>query len=249
VDLDLLLRVFAKSIVLPPTGPLLVALLGLVLLRARPRLGAALAWTGTLALLLLSTPAVAVWLLRPFDLPQFDPARAAEAQAIVILGGGMRSAREYGGDTLGRLTLERVRYGAKVARETGLPVLVTGGRPPWSDRSEAQAMREALVDEYGVPVRWVEARARNTHENARFSASLVRASGVHTVVLVAHTFDMPRARAEFADAGLATIPAATGLAVPEEIDARYFMPSAGALQASYYALYEALANAARAVGF
>jgi hypothetical protein len=34
---------------------------------------------------------------------------------------------EYGGDTLGRLTLERVRYGARVAKKTGLPVLVAGG--------------------------------------------------------------------------------------------------------------------------
>ena len=48
--------------------------------------------------------------------------------AIVILGGGVRRhAAEYGGDTLGQLTLERVRYGARVARLTGLPVLVSGG--------------------------------------------------------------------------------------------------------------------------
>ena len=31
-------------------------------------------------------------------------------------------------DTLATLTLERVRYGARVARLTGLPVLVSGGR-------------------------------------------------------------------------------------------------------------------------
>ena len=59
---------------------------------------------------------------------------AADAEAIVILGGGTRrNAPEYGGDTLGRLTLERVRYGAQVAKLTALPVLVTGGVRLWRD--------------------------------------------------------------------------------------------------------------------
>jgi uncharacterized SAM-binding protein YcdF (DUF218 family) len=193
-------------------------------------------------------PAVVVWLLHPFDMRAFTPAEARDAQAIVILGGGLRRAPEYGGDTLGRLTLERVRYGAKVARETGLPVLVTGGRPPWSGRSEADVMRESLVEEFNVPVRWVEEAARNTHENAVLAAALLKASEVHTVVLVAHAFDMPRAQDEFADAGLATIPAATGLPFPPDLDLRYFVPSLGALQVSYYALYEMLANGARVLG-
>ena len=60
--------------------------------------------------------------------PPVTLAQARSAQAIVILGGGVRrNAPEYGGDTVGRLTLDRVRYGAFVARATGLPVLVTGG--------------------------------------------------------------------------------------------------------------------------
>jgi hypothetical protein len=46
-----------------------------------------------------------------------------------------------------------------------------------------------------------------------------------------------------------TIPAATGLAVFPDLDARYFVPSIGALEASHYGLYEMLANATRAVGF
>jgi len=50
------------------------------------------------------------------DSPPVTLAQARSAQAIVILGGGVRrNAPEYGGDTLGRLTLDRVRYGAMVA--------------------------------------------------------------------------------------------------------------------------------------
>jgi len=116
-----------KALVLPPTGPLLVAVLGLALWRRRPRLGAGLAWTGVLSLLVLSLPAVASLLIRSLDIAApFDRTRAAQAQAIVILGGGTRrDAPDYGGDTLGTLTLERVRYGARIARLTGLPVLAT----------------------------------------------------------------------------------------------------------------------------
>ena len=114
--------------------------------------------------------------------------------------------------------------------------------------SEAVLMRNALGREFGVPVRWIEDVSRNTHENARYSSRLLKAEGIDRVLLVAHAIDMPRATAEFADAGIATIPAATGLAssgggvVPMD-----FVPTAGALQFSHDAMYELLANAARIV--
>jgi uncharacterized SAM-binding protein YcdF (DUF218 family) len=116
-------------IVLPPNGPLLLALLGLLTLRRRPRVGRSFAWLGSVTLPVLSTPIVAVTLERIVnDSPPLDLARTSGAQAIVILGGGLnRDAREYGGDTINWATLERVRYGALVAGKTRLPVLVTTG--------------------------------------------------------------------------------------------------------------------------
>ena len=171
-------------------------------------------------------------------------AQARSAQAIVILGGGVRrNALEYGGDTVGRLTLDRVRYGALVARATGLPVLVTGGLR--STRSEADVMRETLEREFGVPVRWTEDRSRNTRENAQFSAARLEKEGVKRVVLVAHGFDMRRARAEFTAAGLEVVPAPTFVPGEGSFELTDLIPSVGALQASYYALYELLANLVR----
>jgi uncharacterized SAM-binding protein YcdF (DUF218 family) len=240
------LRVFAKALVLPPAGPLIVALVGLALLKRAPRAGRTLASLGVLSLLFVSTPIGSSWLLLPFDAEPFDPRAALRAQAVVILGGGTRrGAPEYGGDTMGRLTLERVRYGARVAKATGLPVLVTGGRLYDAEASEAAIMRDALEDEYGVAVRWLEDRSRNTHENARYSAKLLKRDGVTRVVLVAHAFDMPRATAEFADAGIETVRAPTGLDARGAWRAMDLVPSAPALQASHDALYELLANAVR----
>lgn len=240
-DLELLLRAFAKALILPPASPLFVALAGLALWRRAPRAGPVLAWAGVSTLLLLSMPVVAWLLTAAFDRAPLDLTEARSAQAIVILGGGTRrAAPEYGGDTMNFRTLERVRYGARVARETTLPVLVTGGRLFGATRSEAQLMAEALRDEYGVEVRWQEGASRNTHENAQFSGRVLRDAGVSQVVLVAHAIDMPRAMAEFAEAGITTIPAATGLASGGELAVGDFLPSIGALAASRDALYEML---------
>jgi uncharacterized SAM-binding protein YcdF (DUF218 family) len=240
------LKALIKTLVLPPTGPLVLSVIGLAIRRRFPRSGTTLAWTGVLALLLLSIPAFAVFLVRSLDTsPPFDTARAAEAQAIVILGGGTRrNAPDYGGDTLGELTLERVRYGARVARLTHLPVLVTGGGVLGSE-TEAKLMREALEREFGVSVRWAEDRSRTTHENALNSAAILRSAGIKSVVLVAHSFDMRRARAEFAASGIDTIPAPTEIPSTGPAALSDYLPSIGGLRTSYYAVYEILGNLVR----
>jgi uncharacterized SAM-binding protein YcdF (DUF218 family) len=75
------------------------------------------------------------------------------------------------------------------------------------------------------------------------SAALLRADGVSRVILVAHGFDMPRARAEFANAGIVTIPAPTGIPTEQRgVTLLDFVPNAAALQTSYYALYEMFAG-------
>lgn len=243
----LIARKALTALFLPPTGPLLFALAGLALLGRRPRLGRALAWLGVSGLLLLSLPAVSHALLRSLAPPALDLRRTGDVQAIVILGGGVRrNAPEYGGDTLGRLTLERVRYGALVARVTGLPVLVSGGSV-YGGAAEAALMKRALEEEYKLEVRWSEERSRDTRSNAGESAAILLPAGIKRVILVAHGFDMPRASAEFASAGLRVTPAPT-LITRQQFSfdhAVEVLPSMSALQGSYYALYELLADAVR----
>jgi uncharacterized SAM-binding protein YcdF (DUF218 family) len=242
------LKAYLKPLLLPPTGLLLLAVFGLAIRRRFPRVGIALAWTGVLVLLALSMPVVSAFLLRSLDSsPPIDIERASAAQAIVILGGGTRrNAPEYGGDTLGQLTLERVRYGARVARLTRLPILVSGGSVLGGE-PEAKLMQQSLQSEFGVEVRWIEDRSRNTHENALRSSEILRAAGISRVVLVAHSFDMPRAIAEFAAAGITCVPAPTGIQSRGTFATMDFVPSLGGLQGSYYALYEIAANLVRLV--
>ncbi len=231
------------TLILPPAGPLLLAALGLLLLRRWPRLGRTLAWGGIVFLWLISTPLIAQALLHtletapPLDMAQ-DMARVRRAQAIVVLGGGnYLVAPEYGGDTVGRITLERVRYAARLARETGLPLLVTGGAPQ-GGTPEGQTMRAALEHDFGVPVRWVEDRSLDTRENALYSAAILRAAGVDRVLLVTYAFHMPRSLAAFADTGLEIIPAPTAYATLSPFKLTQLLPTERGLEQGYFALHE-----------
>ena len=158
-----LLKKLIAMLVLPPAGPLLLAVLGLLLLRRRPRLGKSLAWSGFLLLWLLATPAVTKPMLAALeDIPALDLAQAKSAQAIVVLGGGSYwAAPEYDGDTVSRWSLERIRYAARLHRDTGLPLLVTGGAP-LGGVPEGRSMRDALEWDFGAKVRWVEDRSADT---------------------------------------------------------------------------------------
>jgi len=233
-----------KALLLPPNGPLLVVVAGIVLAGRWPRLGRRIAIAGMLVLTVLSMPIVGAWMIERLDrTPPLDVRQPIDAQAIVILGGGVRRyAGEYRGATISGITLARVRYGAHLARRTGLPVLVSGGAAR-NLPAEAPLMRKVLVDELGVPVRWVEAKSRDTHENAVNSAALLKASGISRVILVGHSFDFPRTRKEFEAAGIGVIPAPINIPSTAEVSALDFVPSLGGMQLSYFATYEILANA------
>ena len=209
-----LLKKILAALILPPAGPILLVLFGLWLLRAKSRRwqhgGAALATLSLLGLLVLSLPVVGNALMAPLEPhPPIAPEQLRRVQAIVILGGGSYfAAPDYGGDTVSHYTLERLRYGARLGRESSLPVLVTGGAP-FGGRAEAESMREALERDFGIKVRWVESAARDTAENARLSAPLLKAAGVTRIALVSHGWHLPRAIELFEKQGIEVTPAPT----------------------------------------
>ena len=192
------LKKIVAALVLPPLAPLLLIVLGLVLLLLRrPRAGHTLAWLGVAATVFFSSGYTVNWLARTLEPPTPISAEALiRAQAIVVLGGGRRHyAPEYaGGETVNSRTLERMRYGALLARRSGLPVLVSGGNPT-GNRPEATLMSEVMAQEFGVPVRWAEGASRDTRENARLAAEDLRAAGITRIALVTHAAHMRRPHA------------------------------------------------------
>lgn len=237
------LKKFVSIMLLPPLGPMLMIAAGLVLMRRWRRGGLALAWLGLTLALLLALPVTVGWMLRDLErAPVVSTAAMREAQAIVILGAGKRRhAPEYGGETVNRLALERLRYGARLAHKTGLPVLVSGGAPT-GEQPEADLMRSALADDFGVAVRWVEGDSLDTQQNARFSAARLRADGVQRVLLVTHAAHMPRAQTAFEAEGLTVIPAPTawlgGADTGDHVPGLNDLPGASSAYAGWYAAHE-----------
>lgn len=222
---DWLIRNLLVSLFLPPANVLALALLALICWRRWPRLAAVLVLVAGVGLWAQSTPWMAHRLLRSLDvaaplLPDQLPPTDANGdgrpdanvpQAIVILGGGSTlGSPEYGreqGADLGEYTLARVRYGAFLARRTGLPVLVSGGSPSGRSIAEARLMAKVLNDEFGVPARWVEAQSLNTEQNAGFSARMLTNGGITRIYLVTNAWHMRRSLAHFRAVGLAVTPA------------------------------------------
>ncbi len=237
-----------EALVLPPGGLLVIAIAGVVVGRWRPRLGRWLAVTALVGLWLATTPLVAQGLIGGLSTPSRPLASFADsgAGAIVALGGGREhDSVEYGGDTVGAATLVRLRFAAQVARTTGLPLLVSGGRPGGEVTSSAQLMATALADELGVPVRWQEDRSRTTWENAEFSAEVLQAAGLRRIILVTHALHMPRAAAAFERHGFEVVAASTArpdlLANASRLSA--LLPNSRAAQTVSHAFHELVGRA------
>jgi uncharacterized SAM-binding protein YcdF (DUF218 family) len=237
-----------RDLILPPASLFLVIAVGLALWRRRPRAGRIVAGTGLALLAFLATTGGARLLVAPLEAltaPLQAPGRT-DAQAIVVLAAGrVRRAPEYDGrDVPDMVALARLRYAAHLQRKTGLPLLVTGGDgnrergmggPDWA---EADGMAVALREDFGVPVRWLERRSRDTAENAAFSAAILRADGVKRILLVTDAMHMPRARAVFERAGLDVVPAPTMFYGRQPLSLHAWVPSAEGMRRSWYATYE-----------
>jgi uncharacterized SAM-binding protein YcdF (DUF218 family) len=102
-----------------------------------------------------------------------------------------------------------LRYGARLARQSHLPLLVTGGAP-FGGRPEGESMQEVLEQDFGAKVRWVEAASRDTAENASLSAPMLKAAGITRIALVSQGWHLPRAMPLFEKQGLEVTLAPTG---------------------------------------
>ena len=228
------------TVLLPPLSLLLVAALGLWLWNRRPALARMLLAASTGLLWLLSTPYFAEALLHGLEgRPFVNDTRRPQADAIVVLGGGTYfHAPEYGGDTSNRETLERMRYAAKLYRETLKPILVTGGTPLGNSLAEAEQMKRVLEHEFNVPVQWTEGASDNTLENAQLCRQLLKQAGITRIYLVTHAWHMPRAERAFQAAGFQVVPAPTGYTTRYRTDVLAFVPNAYALRDSRVFLHE-----------
>jgi uncharacterized SAM-binding protein YcdF (DUF218 family) len=254
------------ALVLPPVPLLLLMLFGARLILPRRGLGFLLVLMSA-TLLWLSACQGTGRLLQNFALKppaalqgdELDRLKAegknrAPATAIIVLGGGLvPRAPEYGVSDLSAHSLQRLRYGIWLGRETGLPVGFSGGLG-WAHiesagRSEAEIAGRIAQQEYNRPLRWAETESRDTRENAIRTAVLLRGSGVKEIVLVTHAYHMPRARKVFEEAAAGEIritPAPMGYFVPTDRAVLDWLPSRAGYEQVALALHELLGLLVRA---
>jgi uncharacterized SAM-binding protein YcdF (DUF218 family) len=145
----------------------------------------------------------ATWLTVPRD-AEVDP---GGGDAVVVLGSPLD---EHGHCTAG--LAERVACGVRLYREGLAPLVVlTGGVSPGAraTRPEAEGMADEAV-RLGAPRNHllVEPRARNTVENALYTAALLRerVPAARRVLLVTHAYHLRRALRLFRHVGVDAVP-------------------------------------------
>lgn len=234
------LNTIISQFILLPTSLLIVLAIGCILLYKRcNRSALLLLLIGFGGLTVLSMPFTARHLVQSLGrVPAATPASLAKAQALVVLGGGIKHDQpEYAADVLNTTSLERVRYAAFLYNEYELPILVTGGNPGGGE-AEGWVMKRALESLFNVPVRWLETKSMDTDENARFSWDILSKQGITTIALITHATHMPRAQRAFEQAGFTVIAAPTGFPDPPVANVMGFIPQANGLGLSNLALKE-----------
>ncbi|PUA20513.1 YdcF family protein [Glaciimonas sp. PCH181] len=230
------------TLFLPPTSLILLCCIGFFLYRRWPRFGMSVSAIALLVLLIISTSAGALLFVAPLEnqTPVLNATSIRGAQAIVVLGGGrLQNAPEYGGvDSPSYWTLARLRYAARLHRETGLPVLVAGGKPDGGNESEAVVMARSLREDFATPVKWLEETSNNSAQNAAFSQGILARENVGKILLVTDAIHMPRAKMIFQQSGLEVVAAPTIFFSHDKFSISDFVPSGEGLRRSYYALHE-----------
>lgn len=236
------LKRLITAMILPPFNILILWIMALILAKLNfkklSRISTAL---GITLLYVLSIPFTAQTLkdsLTTEDHLTLDDYK--HAQAIVLLGGGLRDSKELYSNLVSTGTqLERLRYVAFLQKKTGLPLLITGASP--AGTIEAKVAADELQNFFNVPTKWIEPRALTTKENALFTKQMLEPDNIKDIILVTNEWHMQRAKFLFEQEGFHVLPASVGEGItPKEygLNLMHFIPQGGALAKNMQLLKE-----------
>ena len=243
------LKPYLTAVVMPLASLLILIVLGSLLIKTNAKLAKRIILSCVAALWLLSTNGFSLW-LHDKAITEYPPVSADElkeksVQAVVVLGAGVVTGLPGGDQQMSRTSLERMRLGAQLARQSGLPLVFSGGSG-WGAKddsvSEAEVAEVVLLNAFGMRLNFKESSSRDTQENAANSWKLLSRQGITRIALVTHTTHMPRASDEFNKNGFTVIEASLGKPnVSSEFGLRW-LPSASSLEVSQSVLRELLAG-------
>ncbi len=240
-----MMKYVLTELILPPgIFILLLALLGIRLMRMRGGSHGFSALFLAAALWALSTGAISDRLMANLEKGMELPSDPKDG-VIVLLGGGVGAgAPDPGGTGVpSGETMTRLVTAARLQKRTGLPLIVSGGSPFRDGDPEAPIIRRFLVG-LSVPAGRIsiEDNSRDTRENAAFTRALMDRMSIRKAVLVTSAFHMRRARFLFEQAGIEVVPYPSSFRSwpgkkPEWHD---YLPTASGLNATALALKEYL---------
>ena len=258
-------RNLLAELIMPPGIWLMWVLLILFLYKKNELIKKALITVGLLMIWVTSTNYFAVqftnlaghWMNWPTHISSIasssndmSKVNSANPEVIVILGGGRRKGAletppEYQQQDLSPNSMERLRYGARLAKQTKLPILVTGSAPDKAskqDLSEAFVMKLVLEQEMGLSPQWLEEQSNTTQENAKLTAGILKSEGIKAIYLVTHFWHMPRAKTVFEKEGLIVVSAPMGFYQKTTFTPLDFYPSSEGSQRTRWIWHEILGN-------
>jgi uncharacterized SAM-binding protein YcdF (DUF218 family) len=192
---------------------------------------------------IVSIPLTSDLLMRWIEVPRSTRTALRRSYDVAVVLAGMVDLRISNGDFVEyNESIDRILQGMRLVQSNQAAVLlISGGSGMLAD----QSVRESpLLAEFAA--RWglsrariiVESESRNTHENARYSAEIIRRRGFQKILLVTSAFHMRRALACFRKQGLDPDILPVDFRSAGGVDPGSFIPSSGALELTRQAMRE-----------
>ena len=164
-----------------------------------------LSMTGWLVIAVPAMPVVSDALLRQLEdqAAALTPKSIPKADAVLVLGGGIRPAPTEGFGVEVKEAGDRLLCGVRLWKQRKAPVLITSGASvsfkPNDPIAPEAVLSQQLAQELGVPAAAVllNDQARTTAEEAQRIHQLAAEQGWKQLILVTSAFHMPRALASF----------------------------------------------------
>lgn len=176
---------------------------------------------GLLILYLASNRWVAYSFARTLEWRYLPPEQFPAVKAIVVLGGGTESEQYPRTSVEVNAAGDRMLYAAQLYRKGVAPLLLlSGGSISWQDGESSTPAEDmaVILQEIGVPEQalWLQNRSQNTHEDAVYSAAMLKEAGIDQIVLVTSAAHMARSVALFEHEGIQVIPAPVDYTVTQQ---------------------------------
>ncbi len=82
-----------------------------------------------------------------------------------------------------------MRYGARFAKQSNLPILVADGAPDKTDSkdlAEVEVMKTVLEKEYSISPNWIEDQSNTTQVNALQLLEIIKKDALKSIYLFTH---------------------------------------------------------------